>query len=733
MTKILISGATGFIAGHTIERLLHKGFETVGTVRDPDNIAKVAYLKELPGADEHLTLVQADLTDDHPFDAYTDADVILHMASPYIVNVEDAQRDLVTPAVSGTLSMLRAAAKSSRVKRVVLTSSMAAITDEPDGRMLTESDWNTQSSLTRNPYYFSKTQAERAAWTFMETEQPGFDLVVINPFLIIGPAHSKSVNTSNQIFVDIMKGQYPAILDLDWGIVDVRDVADAHIAAIESAHASGRYIAASGNITMQSVTDMMKAQGFGKTKVPSMKLTGAIGTALMKLMSYTQPAGVGSYLRTHLGRHPRFDNTKIQKDLGITFRPPEESLKDTLSDLVKWGHIPAPSKTVPQQKSGGLPKWLKRLSIGLVAAIALFLTGFKLTNGMGAHYPDVSTDPLLPLANISAPIQIPFPPGMVASSEDGRIFYTYHMLHKPERFADATVFEWVDDQGVPFPNASMQSEFHGAMGVVADRHDRLWIIKPGALEGKRTRLMAIDRISGEMVLDHTFAKGEAGFAQDMRISPDGQTVFLADTGLFKFTKPSLIVFDVETQEARTLLQGHATVSPQNWVMRKTNGQDYRLAFGLLTFVVGVDGIALTRDGHWLYYATMSHDSVYRVPTETLLDEALTDEQIASRIEFVGNKPLSDGIELLSDNTVILTDVENGGLVALAPDGTLSTLTKDTDVDWADSVTIAPDGAAWFTDSRLTDLINQFAQPAGETKLRERGPYSIYRVQLDQTP
>lgn len=339
--KILVSGATGFIAGHTIEKLLEQGHDVVGTVRNPADTAKVAHLTQMEGAKEHLTLVAADLTAADPFGAYVDVDIVMHMASPYAINVKDAQRDLVDPAVEGTLSMLRAAAKSKRVKRVVLTSSVAAITDEPDGRLLTEADWNTSSSLSRNPYYFSKAMAERAAWDFMEREKPGFDLVVINPFLVIGPSHTKAINTSNQILVDMIKGSYPAVMALDWGFVDVRDVADAHVAAMNTAAASGRYICASGNMTMTQVVALMRASGYGHTRLPKFDLSGRFGTALMKLASYTQPSGAGSYLRTHLGRNVRFDNSKIKKELGITFRAPADSIRDTLRDLAKWGHIPA--------------------------------------------------------------------------------------------------------------------------------------------------------------------------------------------------------------------------------------------------------------------------------------------------------------------------------------------------------------------------------------------------------
>jgi dihydroflavonol-4-reductase len=337
-SMVLVSGATGFIAAHIIKQLLEAGHQVRGTVRNPNNAASVDFLKALPGA-ERLELVAADLNTPGAFDAYTiDVDYVLHTASPYVLDAKDAQADLVDPAVRGTLSMLEAAAKSPSVKRVVLTSSMAAVTDEPDGRVLTEADWNDKSSLTRNPYYFSKAEAERAAWAFMEEHKPGFDLIVINPFMVIGPALSSAINTSNQIFVDMAKGAYPAIMAIEWGFVDVRDVADAHIRAMTAPAAKGRYICAAGNLNMRDVAALLREAGI-KGKIPTLDLSGGVGTALMKLASHFQPQGVGSYLRTHLGRVPRFDNAKIRNDLGMTFRDPATSIRDTAADLIKWDHI----------------------------------------------------------------------------------------------------------------------------------------------------------------------------------------------------------------------------------------------------------------------------------------------------------------------------------------------------------------------------------------------------------
>src|SRR5439155_222332 len=162
-----------------------------------------------------------------------------------VLNSAPPQGGLVDPAVNGTRNVLGACQRAATVKRVVLTSSMAAITDEPESdHVLTESDWNEKSSLERNPYYYSKTLAERAAWTFMDERNRTFDLVVINPFLVVGPSIVPGLNTSNQIFVDLLNGTYPGIVNLTWGFVDVRDVADAHVRAMETPSARGRYICA---------------------------------------------------------------------------------------------------------------------------------------------------------------------------------------------------------------------------------------------------------------------------------------------------------------------------------------------------------------------------------------------------------------------------------------------------------------------------------------------------------
>lgn len=340
--NILVTGASGFIASHIVKQLLAQGHRVRGTVRSLRKEKELQPLRDLPGAAERFELVEADLLTDGAFDAPAQGmDAVIHTASPYVLNAKDPQADLVEPAVKGTRNVLAAAAKVPSIKRVVLTSSMAAITDEPDSdHVLTERDWNDKSSLDRNPYYYSKTLAERAAWDFVEAEKPGFDLVVINPFLVIGPSLVPALNTSNQVFVDLLKGTYPGVMNLTWGFVDVRDVADAHVRAVLTPSAQGRYIVAGDTIAMRDVVALLEEKGWGAGhKLPKLGLDCAVGDFAVRLSSYLQPKGVGSYLRTHVGRVPRYDTTKARSGLGIVFRPVNESILDTLDDLARWGHV----------------------------------------------------------------------------------------------------------------------------------------------------------------------------------------------------------------------------------------------------------------------------------------------------------------------------------------------------------------------------------------------------------
>lgn len=336
-----ITGLTGFIAAHAAAQLLARSGRVRGTVRSLAKAEDNARLMSLPGAADRLEIVEADLLTEGSYDkAVAGVETVFHMASPYSLEFKDAQRDLVDPAVKGTLNVLAACARSPSVKRVVLTSSMAAVTDEPDGRVLTEADWNTRSSLTRNPYYFSKSEGERAAWAFMEREKPAFDLVVINPFLVIGPSLTPGLNTSNQIIVEALTGVFPAIMQLNWGMVDVRDVALAHILAADNPAASGRYLCAAENISMRQLIEILTPLAKPGDKLPTKAIDFWLGSFIGRFFAFTQPPGAASYMRTHLGRRMNFDTAKIQRELGLRYRDIRQTIAETVTDLREWKHLP---------------------------------------------------------------------------------------------------------------------------------------------------------------------------------------------------------------------------------------------------------------------------------------------------------------------------------------------------------------------------------------------------------
>jgi len=340
---ICVTGASGFIASYIIRKLLENGYTVRGTVRGLKNGYNYEYLTSLPGA-ERLDLEQGELLNEGSYDeAITGCEYVIHTASPYVLDVKNSQHDLVDPALKGTLNVLQACGKSGSVKKVVLTSSVAAVFDEPiSGYVYTEEDWNETSSLTRNPYFYSKILAERSAWDYIERENPAFELVVINPGVVIGPSLVPSLNTSNQILRDVLSGTYPVIMSISWGFVDVRDVAHAHICAMENEKAKGRYLCTGETLSMSEVVSILQEAGYGNYKLPKMKMTGRVGNAMVKILVSTQPKGARTFIRTHVGRGVKYDNSKIREELGISFRSAKESILESVKDLLCWKHVLIP-------------------------------------------------------------------------------------------------------------------------------------------------------------------------------------------------------------------------------------------------------------------------------------------------------------------------------------------------------------------------------------------------------
>jgi sugar lactone lactonase YvrE len=361
---------------------------------------------------------------------------------------------------------------------------------------------------------------------------------------------------------------------------------------------------------------------------------------------------------------------------------------------------------------------LKWLVTGVVTLVVIGLGTVKLLYGMGTPYPDISTAPVLSDDRLTKIVELQYPPGNVAASADGRIFFNYHPFAQAQRFEPATLFELRDGKPQAFPNADYQKSLQGVFGLTVDKQNRLWLIEPAGLDHQQTILRGIDLAKNEEMFQFKFPPKTLGFAQDLRVSPDGTTIYLADTGLFKFTSPSIIKFDIASKTFETLIGDTPETRPQDWVIRTPFGP-HKLGYGLVTFSVGVDGIEVSPDGEWLYFGSMSHDTLYRLSLKSK----------DAKPEAIGKKPLSDGITLDPQGRALITDIENGGIARMDASGKLETLVKNSKIVWADGI-VVQGNRALFTDSAIPAYIDQLARPPSAEKLAAGRPYVIYAVTLD---
>lgn len=340
-SPVLVTGVTGFVAAEIVKQLLADGYRVRGTTRDVEGARRHGELTSLEGADERLELVAADLKNPGAFtEPMAGCEYVIHVASPYTLEVEDPQRDLVDPAVNGTISILESAVATPTVKRIVITSSFAAISSGPRDEPYDESDWNNTSTLERGPYAFSKTMAERAAWDFMESSDRHFGLVVINPTGVIGPSVVDRVNQTHEFMIGITNGQSPAIIDISFAVVDVGDVARAHIKAMEIPSASGRYLVSAGAPKFRRYVEIMEEEGLGeKYKLPRLGLDNAFGSVLVRGLMLFQPKLIRDFVISNLGRTPNLDTSKAESELGMRWSNVEDSLREQARFLDEKGYL----------------------------------------------------------------------------------------------------------------------------------------------------------------------------------------------------------------------------------------------------------------------------------------------------------------------------------------------------------------------------------------------------------
>jgi len=338
MSKVLLTGGSGFIAAHVLDILLEHGHSVITTVRSQEKADKIKDAHPQTPSSKLDFRIVPDIAVAGAFDEAVKIpglEAVIHTASPFHFNVTDTKKDLLDPAIIGTTGVLAAIKKNApSVKHVVITSSFAAIVDGAKGlrpgHKYSEKDWNpiTEEQALENPsngYRASKTFAERAAWDFVEKEKPNFTLSTMNPPLVLGPIvhylnSLDALNTSNQRIRDLVQGknkeQIPETGTFLW--IDVRDIALAHVKAIELPEAAGkRFFVTNGYFSNRELADIIR-KNFPEyeKELPGKEVKGG---------GYPEGGLFG------------FDNSRTTEILGIKFRGLEESTVDTVKSLKAVG------------------------------------------------------------------------------------------------------------------------------------------------------------------------------------------------------------------------------------------------------------------------------------------------------------------------------------------------------------------------------------------------------------
>ncbi len=332
--QVLVTGGSGFIGAHCILQLLNAGYRVRSTVRSLNREGDVRAMLQQGGAapTTPLSFVAADLMSDAGWqEAAAGCDFVLHVASPFPLGVPKNDDDLIVPAREGTLRVLRAA-RQAGVKRVVLTSSFAAIgygthiTDQP----FTEENWTDPTGPHVTAYVKSKTLAERAAWDFIAREGGGLELSVVNPVGVFGPVLGPDYSTSIQIVQRLLDGSVPGCPRISFGAVDVRDVAGLHLSAMTNPAAKGeRFLAVAGDfVTIKEIAEMLKRRlGPAAKRVP----TRVLPDFMVRLVSFFDSSV--KQIVPELGRFKNATNAKARRVLGWSPRSNEDAIVATAESL----------------------------------------------------------------------------------------------------------------------------------------------------------------------------------------------------------------------------------------------------------------------------------------------------------------------------------------------------------------------------------------------------------------
>lgn len=337
---ILVTGASGYIGSHIVANLLSKGRKVRAAVRDASDPERVDHLRVMEVSDGGgLEVVEMDLLDsDTVHRAVSGCESVIHTAAVVVLKSKRPQEKIVDPSVIGTKNVLEAIDASGTVKQLVHTSSTAAIRPQKwdDGQTLTTETWADDATIENNPYGLAKFSSERIVreWHGKKSDS-GTRMITINPCVVLGPPLTKRHLDGSPAFVmTLLNREIPAVVPMHISIVDVRDVAEAHVRALTKGDNAGRYLVVSGQMWFRDIAKSLKKAN------PSIRIpTRQLPYSLSLLVSIFHPKISLSWARTHLGKRLFWDASPAERDLEMKWRDPEESLLDTVPPILENGWI----------------------------------------------------------------------------------------------------------------------------------------------------------------------------------------------------------------------------------------------------------------------------------------------------------------------------------------------------------------------------------------------------------
>ena len=336
MSRVCVTGAAGFIASHVITDLLEDGHVVHATVRDLGDNTKRAHLDVLrEGYSGKLELFEADLLEPGSLDAALEGcDALIHTATAVILAAPDPQKQIIDVAVKGTQNVLDSVARAPSVKRIVMTSSIAAVMSyDQQGKTYTEDDWCTSDDIWLDPYGMGKTQSERLLWQFVDKHADRVEAVAINPSVVIGPPLAKHHIRSSLSFIrDLVGWTYPACAPMRLHLVDVGDVSKGHVRALTSDKAVGQRIIFSDR--QKSILEISKVLS-RKYKTPMRELPRLI----LYIAAYLDKRFSYRLARASANLRYEFGSNRPMELLGISLRNTEESILEAAETMVEKGWV----------------------------------------------------------------------------------------------------------------------------------------------------------------------------------------------------------------------------------------------------------------------------------------------------------------------------------------------------------------------------------------------------------